>query len=67
MFSKEFSTILSKKDMHKAYIKLMTQRKKGVEAESFHLLNIIYICKETFLENFKYIDQLFLLLKNFLF
>ncbi len=38
MFSMEFSTILSKKDMHKAYIKLMTQRKKGVEAER------VFIC-----------------------
>jgi hypothetical protein len=57
MFSMEFSTILSKKDMHRAYIKFMTQKKKGVEVESFHLFNIIYICKGTFLEDFKYIDQ----------
>ncbi len=33
MFSMVFSTILSKKDMHRAYIKFMTQKKKGVEAE----------------------------------
>ncbi len=38
MFSMEFLTILSKKDMQKAYIKLMTQRKKGVEAER------VFIC-----------------------
>ena len=33
MFAMEFSTILSKEDMHRAYIKFMTQKKKGVEAE----------------------------------
>jgi hypothetical protein len=33
MFSMVFSTILSKEDMHRAYIKFMTQKKKGVEAE----------------------------------
>jgi hypothetical protein len=33
MFAMEFSTNLSKKDMHRAYIKFMTQKKKGVEAE----------------------------------
>ncbi len=33
MFAMEFSTILSKKDMHRVYIKFMTQKKKGVEAE----------------------------------
>ncbi len=38
MFSMEFSTILSKKDMHRAYIKFMTQKKKGVETER------VFIC-----------------------
>jgi hypothetical protein len=33
MFAMKFSTILSKEDMHRAYIKFMTQKKKGVEAE----------------------------------
>jgi hypothetical protein len=51
---------LSKKDMRRAYIKFMTQKKKGVEAERFNLWNIIYICKETFLEDFKYIAQFWL-------
>jgi hypothetical protein len=34
----EFSTVLSKKDMHRAYIKFMTQKKKGMEAEG------VFIC-----------------------
>jgi hypothetical protein len=33
MFAMEFSTNLFRKDMHRAYIKFMTQKKKGVEAE----------------------------------
>jgi hypothetical protein len=33
MFAMEFYNNLSKKDMHRAYIKFMTQKKKGVEAE----------------------------------
>jgi hypothetical protein len=33
MFAMEFSTDLSKKDMHMDYIKFMTRKKKGVEAE----------------------------------
>jgi hypothetical protein len=37
MFVMEFSTNLSKKDMRRAYIKFMTQKKKGVEAERFNL------------------------------
>ncbi len=35
----EFSIILSKKDMLRAYIKFMTQIKKGVEAER------VFICQ----------------------
>jgi hypothetical protein len=35
----ELSTILSKKDMHRAYIKFMAQKKKGAEAER------VFICK----------------------
>jgi hypothetical protein len=33
MFAMEFSTNLSKKDMHRAYIKCMTEKEKSVEGE----------------------------------
>jgi hypothetical protein len=33
MFVMDFSTNLSKKEMHRAHIKFMAQKKKGVEVE----------------------------------
>jgi hypothetical protein len=52
MFAMEFSTILSKKDMHRP------KRRRVWKLREISFVKIIYICKATFLEDFKYIAQL---------